>query len=114
MPCALSQKLWITGERECATGSPMIPASPNPSACDIGERSGKPAPAITGQTLFIAPDPAACLLTAVFPDKSDQFVDREALLASIHGDAVDLARDDGAACQAFGRLPDQDLGAIGL
>src|SRR6059058_1435886 len=45
MPCALSQKLWITGERECATGSPMIPASPNPSACDILRFHLRPHPA---------------------------------------------------------------------
>src|ERR1700722_2472283 len=35
MPCAFSQKLWIVGDREWATGIPMIPANPNSLDVDI-------------------------------------------------------------------------------
>src|SRR6266568_4965183 len=34
----------MTGERECATGIPMTPASPNPSACDMLRFHPRPHP----------------------------------------------------------------------
>src|SRR3954469_19470512 len=81
--------------------------------CEISECSRKMAPAVVSEALFIAYDPIKPL-PAALPGKSDQFVDRKALLTSIHGDAVDLARDDGAARETFGRFANEDLRPVGF